>query len=508
MTDKKKGLETLMEARSSLLDPNIRVGTNLLLPVPTLSEIDRSTTATGPDRDSTPAQLDADTCDTNDNEMFDKNGSDLGQGWNDRLFSNYGEGKEEKNYYEKSFDYQLMTPSNADGQERHEMKSKAQLFGTLFSTQKKTQNRKIKIKTTHKSHGDLSSLINDSDKSVFSEAEILAAFKIFDLDKNNYIGAKEIKHILMCMGELVTDDEIDMMIRMIDVDGDCHISFIEFRDLILDPSPHLTDLHNTIKIEKKCEEYEGKAMSSDRYNVNLNDKIIIISEEAIGVVEGSKGGISDESANSIEFTSTPSTQRQKDSNLRESIKKFLMSFVDENNLNFESIKSSYRVFLSFSYNRRRENKINYPDLCLVFSVYDEVEYQKLFLLLDDKNQGEICFKRFILSLLNFIIIERDDRIKFIFYLYDESESGYISEEDLNEILMGSHMMSLSAIKNKSNTIMKKNEIDRERNNEYHNNPNNKFDRKKSSVVSISISEFINISKKFPNVLFPSPGSNP
>ena len=102
----------------------------------------------------------------------------------------------------------------------------------------------------------------------------------------------------------------------------------------------------------------------------------------------------------------------------------------------------------------------------------------------------------------------NDRIKFVFYLYDESESGYISEEDLNEILMGSHMMSLSAIKNKSNTIMKKNEIDRERNNEYHNNLDNKFDRKKSSVVSISISEFINISKKFPNVLFPSPGSNP
>ena len=54
----------------------------------------------------------------------------------------------------------------------------------------------------------------------FSEAEIRAAFTYIDLDNNNFIGAKEIKHILICMGEIITDEEVDMMISMVDVDGD------------------------------------------------------------------------------------------------------------------------------------------------------------------------------------------------------------------------------------------------------------------------------------------------
>jgi len=40
------------------------------------------------------------------------------------------------------------------------------------------------------------------------------------MDRNNYIGVAEIKFILEAIGEDVTDEEIDEMIRMLDVDGD------------------------------------------------------------------------------------------------------------------------------------------------------------------------------------------------------------------------------------------------------------------------------------------------
>jgi Ca2+-binding EF-hand superfamily protein len=40
------------------------------------------------------------------------------------------------------------------------------------------------------------------------------------LNKNSFIGAGEIRHILICMGELITDEEVDEMIKMIDLDGD------------------------------------------------------------------------------------------------------------------------------------------------------------------------------------------------------------------------------------------------------------------------------------------------
>lgn len=38
----------------------------------------------------------------------------------------------------------------------------------------------------------------------FSDAEIIAAFKFIDLDHNNFVGASEIRHILVCMGEMIT----------------------------------------------------------------------------------------------------------------------------------------------------------------------------------------------------------------------------------------------------------------------------------------------------------------
>ena len=40
------------------------------------------------------------------------------------------------------------------------------------------------------------------------------------MDHNKFIAAAEIRHILVCMGELVTDEEIDGMISLVDSDGD------------------------------------------------------------------------------------------------------------------------------------------------------------------------------------------------------------------------------------------------------------------------------------------------
>ena len=59
----------------------------------------------------------------------------------------------------------------------------------------------------------------------FTDEEIWEAFTAFDLDKNNFVGAAEIRHVLINIGEQVTDEEVDEMIRMIDSDGDGQVSF-------------------------------------------------------------------------------------------------------------------------------------------------------------------------------------------------------------------------------------------------------------------------------------------
>ena len=48
------------------------------------------------------------------------------------------------------------------------------------------------------------------------------------MNGNGYIGAAEIRFVLEAMNEPVTDEEIDEMIRMLDVDGDGEVNFKEF----------------------------------------------------------------------------------------------------------------------------------------------------------------------------------------------------------------------------------------------------------------------------------------
>merc|ERR1719401_3008006 len=69
----------------------------------------------------------------------------------------------------------------------------------------------------------------------FSEEEIKEAFDTFDLDKNRFVGAMEIKHILDVIGEEATDEEIDEMIRMCDADGDGQVTFDEFQKMMTQP---------------------------------------------------------------------------------------------------------------------------------------------------------------------------------------------------------------------------------------------------------------------------------
>ena len=67
-------------------------------------------------------------------------------------------------------------------------------------------------------------------KDTDSEEEIREAFKVFDRDNNGFISAAELRHVMTSIGEKLTDDEVDEMIREADQDGDGRIdcSFYPF----------------------------------------------------------------------------------------------------------------------------------------------------------------------------------------------------------------------------------------------------------------------------------------
>ena len=48
---------------------------------------------------------------------------------------------------------------------------------------------------------------------------------MFDKDGNGYISAAELRHVMTNLGEKLTDEEVDEMIREADIDGDGQVNY-------------------------------------------------------------------------------------------------------------------------------------------------------------------------------------------------------------------------------------------------------------------------------------------
>jgi len=66
------------------------------------------------------------------------------------------------------------------------------------------------------------------EKDVDAEDEMLEAFKVFDSDGNGMISSEELRQIMHNLGEKLTTEEVDEMVREADIDGDGQINYEEF----------------------------------------------------------------------------------------------------------------------------------------------------------------------------------------------------------------------------------------------------------------------------------------
>ncbi|KAH9682412.1 calmodulin-like protein 8 [Citrus sinensis] len=66
-----------------------------------------------------------------------------------------------------------------------------------------------------------------------AEEELKEAFKVFDKDQNGYISATELRHVMINLGEKLTDDEVEQMINEADLDGDGQVNYDEFVKMMM-----------------------------------------------------------------------------------------------------------------------------------------------------------------------------------------------------------------------------------------------------------------------------------
>lgn len=62
-------------------------------------------------------------------------------------------------------------------------------------------------------------------KDTDSEEELKSAFKVFDRDNTGYINGPNLRNVMTNLGEKLTDEEVEEMIREADMDGDGLINY-------------------------------------------------------------------------------------------------------------------------------------------------------------------------------------------------------------------------------------------------------------------------------------------
>ncbi|KAG3086264.1 hypothetical protein PI124_g18187 [Phytophthora idaei] len=244
----------------------------------------------------------------------------------------------------------------------------------------------------------------------FTDKEILEAFQAFDLDHNNYVGAAEIRHVLINIGEAPTDEEVDEMIKMVDKDGDGQVSFAEFYAMVTKGKQPPPGLGVTAAVPEKAAAPGGAVSGAQAIQLRNQRKVA------------------------------------------------LEEFARDNGIKPESVKKAYKRFQATD--KDGSGQIDYSEFCEVLQVDPSPQCEKIFQLFDNDKTGRIDVREFMIALSNFTGAEKEEKLKFAFLVFDEDGNGVITRQELMKILKANHMASNeSEVSRKADTIMSQGDKD-------------------------------------------------
>ncbi|CAF1991292.1 unnamed protein product [Rotaria magnacalcarata] len=78
----------------------------------------------------------------------------------------------------------------------------------------------------------LSFMLTFIKKNITTEDNLKDAFNLFDQNNDGYIETKDLREIMTNLGEKITDEDIDEMMREADIDKDFKVNFYEFQRIM------------------------------------------------------------------------------------------------------------------------------------------------------------------------------------------------------------------------------------------------------------------------------------
>lgn len=293
---------------------------------------------------------------------------------------------------------------------------------------------------------------------LFTDDEIREAFTQFDLDKNSFVGAAEIRHILINIGENVSDEEVNEMIRMVDRSGDGQVSFPDFYRMVSGGKEPPAGLVASQQGGGGMD--FGGSPSAPAFN-------------SPSVKNLSSSPMSTDRSVALDGPAAVAAKQAKKTGLEDIVRQY--------GLTADGIR---KAFEDFDAADKGEGTADYPTFCDALSLAPGPVSDRVFQVYDPLRTGSIDFREFCVAASNFTNASRDERIKFAYSVFDENADGVLTKEELVRVLKANHLASSEKeVMRKADTILAQ------------------ADGGQDGIVSRS--EFEKVAARFPNICFPA-----
>ena len=314
---------------------------------------------------------------------------------------------------------------------------------------------------------------------VMEDDAIEEAFRALDFNKDLFLSRLEVRHALTCLGELVTEMEVDEMVNMVDIDGDGQVAFYEFYQMCKD-----------------------KGIANPLWKPKVEDNYRKWDFQAAGGVRGltATGGVKElvvVNAAGLAKIAAANAARAEEQARKDEKRDACTGAVVHLGLRIQELGAAFRRFRrhpSFRAGDRFEGGyLTYEELQGILvdpgdPLMKEAPTHVKALFHAFRGAGEDAgrteFLDMLLGLAAFVGCTRPQRIKFCFDLFDLDGSRSLDVGELIKILKGSHLAgTVSYLRNKALGIMKTVNC--------------------PTDGSIDLEKFVVACNRFPSVFFPS-----